>query len=56
MTFQQYSVSFQSLSFDTWSLFPEVKLSYDIDDFAFVKWCYKTIFLFCYSYWYNSEV
>ena len=50
MTFQQYSFSFQSLSFDTWFLFPEVTLSLSINDVAFVKWCYETIFLFCFSY------
>ena len=38
MTFQQYSFSFQSLSFDTWSLFPEVTLSLGINDVAFVNW------------------
>ena len=38
MTFQQYSFSFQLLSIDTWSLFPEVTLSKGINDIAFVKW------------------
>ena len=46
MTFQQYSYSLQSLSVETWSLYPEIMLSFGYD-VAFVKWGYKTNFLFC---------
>ena len=37
---------FISVTFDTWSFFPEVTLSKGTNDVAFVKWCKKTIFLF----------
>ena len=47
MTFQQYSYSLQSLSIETWSLFPEVNVELGINDVSFVKWGYKTSFFFC---------
>ena len=55
MTSQEYSYLLQSLSIETWSLFPEATLSYGINDIAFVKWGYKTIFFFCFSYWCNGK-